>query len=180
MRSCFPAPLSSWWNAWARNPTAGAVGPQLLNEDGSLQESWARFPGIAGELPLLGRKLSHRPRVRTVQGAPAEDDGRTVAVDWVTGACFLVRRTVVDQVGGFNESYWLYTEETEWCYRMWQAGWEVLFLPEARVVHRARAASNQQGDRSFLQYYRSRFQFVREYRGCWEASAVRGWWQPRR
>jgi hypothetical protein len=153
------------------NPQAGVVGPQLLNMDGSLQESWAQFPGLVSEVPVLGRRLTQKPR----GFKPAAGDAPSAwLVDWVSGACFMVKRAVLDSVGDFDESYWLYTEETDWCYRIWRAGWEVLFLPQVQIIHIARAASKQLYVRTFLQYHRSRFQFVRQHGGTIEATLLRG------
>jgi hypothetical protein len=104
----------------------GALGCQLLNGDGSVQ-SWPRsYPtvgGIAGQL-LLGRAPRERPRGPGV-----------CEVDWLSGACLMVRREVIDAVGGLNEAYFMYVEDTEWCYRLRQHGWRVVYHPGFQVVH---------------------------------------------
>ncbi len=117
------------------NPRAAAVGPRLLNADGSLQRSCYRFPtpahawaqnlwlaGLVGTDHPLGdfRRWEH-------------DTARSV--DWVIGACLLVRRTAYEQVGGFDERFFMYAEETDWQRRMRSAGWTIGFTPAARVTH---------------------------------------------
>jgi GT2 family glycosyltransferase/glycosyltransferase involved in cell wall biosynthesis len=117
------------------HPDAGAVGPRLLNEDGTLQHSCFRFPTprqswvenlwIAALFPehsWLGdyRRWGH-------------DSARLV--EWIVGACMLVRREVVEQVGGFDETFFLYAEETDWQRRIRDGGWEIAFTPSAEVTH---------------------------------------------
>ena len=114
----------------ASDSNVGVVGPLLLNADGSCQESRFRFPtpGRAwmencGLMWLLNRLA---PRKRPAIG---ED------VDWLSGACLLVRREVIDGTGGFDETFFLYSEETDWQRRIRFAGWSVHFVPTARAVH---------------------------------------------
>lgn len=125
------------------NPRAGIVAPQLLNEDGTIQDSCRRFYTL--------RTLLMR---RTVLGRIFRND-RAVAdhlmrdfdhlsqrpVDWVIGGAMLVRREAVVRVGPMDERFFLYFEDVDWCYRMNQSGWDVLYTPDARFVHRHRRDS---------------------------------------
>ena len=63
------------------------------------------------------------------------DHETVVEADWLSGACLLVRRSATEEVGLFDESFFMFSEETDWCYRFHQAGWKVVFDPEAEVVH---------------------------------------------
>lgn len=124
-------------------PKAGIIGPQLLNEDGSIQDSCRRFYTFRTLLlrrTPLGRLF---PRARAVARHLMRDfDHRSErAVDWVLGGCLLVRRQARERTGPLDERFFLYLEDVDWCYRMWQAGWEVLYTPAARFVHRHRRAS---------------------------------------
>lgn len=116
------------------NQSTGAVGPTLLNADRSFQASYGRFPTIAAcFIQLLGL-------ARWVYGPyfpSAEPEKLPVlrAVDWIGGACILVRRRAIEQVGMLDEAIFMYAEEMDWCYRLWQAGWSVLYCPLASVVH---------------------------------------------
>ncbi|MEZ4388466.1 MAG: glycosyltransferase family 2 protein [Candidatus Krumholzibacteriia bacterium] len=124
-------------------PRAGIIGPQLLNEDGSIQESCRRFYTFWTLLlrrTILGKLL---PNSRTVARHLMRDfDHRSVRpVDWVLGGCLLVRREALDRCGPMDDRFFLYFEDVDWCYRMWRCGYEVVYLPDARFVHRHRRAS---------------------------------------
>jgi len=125
------------------HPRAGIIGPQLLNPDGSIQESCRRFytfTTLVLRRTILGRLF---PRARAVQLHLMRDFDHLSArpVDWVLGGCLLVRREALRRVGPMDERFFLYFEDVDWCYRMWQAGYEVRYTPVARFVHRHRRAS---------------------------------------
>lgn len=124
-------------------PRAGIIGPQLLNEDGTVQESCRRFytlKTLALRRTILGRIFRNS---RTVARHLMRDfDHRSERpVDWVLGGCMLVRREALDRCGPMDERFFLYFEDVDWCTRMWRCGFEVLYTPEARFVHRHRRAS---------------------------------------
>ena len=125
------------------HPRAGIIGPQLLNEDGSIQESCRRF--YTFRTLLLRRTILGRifPGTRTVQQHLMKDFDHLAArpVDWVLGGCMLVRHGAVERTGPMDERFFLYFEDVDWCYRMWQAGCEVLYTPDARFQHRHRRSS---------------------------------------
>ena len=105
---------------------AGYVGPKLLNPDGTLQPSVRSFPTpwrLATEYLFL-RKLAPRSRaLNAFYGAGfAHDEARVV--DFTKGAAFLLRRAAFDEVGPFDEEFFLFSEETDWCYRLREAGWQ--------------------------------------------------------
>lgn len=117
------------------HPEAGVVGPKLLNADGSLQRSCYRFPspGHAWRENLWISVLVP-PSSRWSDLRRWSHDGER-QVDFVIGACLLLRRAVFEQVGGFDERFWMYSEETDWQQRMAQKGWKVMFVPQAVVTH---------------------------------------------
>lgn len=117
------------------HPEAAVAGPKLLNPDGSTQPSCYAYPtpGRAW-LENLGLIRLFKPGSRWGDTRRWPHD-RTRAVAWVVGACLLVRREVVEQVGGFDERFFLYAEETDWQKRIRDAGWSIRFTPEARVTH---------------------------------------------
>ncbi len=119
------------------HPRAAVVGPRLRNPDGTLQRSVRGFPTLwrlATEYLFL-RKLA--PHSRALNGfyAGGFDHESVTEAEFVMGAALLVRREAVDEVGGADESFFLFSEEVDWCYRFEQAGWQVFFTPEAEVVH---------------------------------------------
>jgi N-acetylglucosaminyl-diphospho-decaprenol L-rhamnosyltransferase len=127
----------------------GAAGPKLLNADGSLQVSVWRNPPASWEMLLTGLRL-HKLLPRRVRGelllAEHWDYRRRRAVGMLSGAAMLVRREVVDEVGGFDERFHMYGEDNEWCLRMVRAGWTLLFEPEAVVMHHGAASSLKRWD----------------------------------
>mgnify|MGYP001183549657 CR=1 FL=1 len=121
---------------WQR-PEAGVVGPRLVAENGHQQPSAHRFGSLARvaveELGLY--KLLPRRRAEDLLLGGYWTHGQERCVDWVTGACMLVRREVFERTGGFDPAIFLYGEDEEWCRRVRAAGWSVVFSPAATVVH---------------------------------------------
>jgi hypothetical protein len=118
-----------------RHPQAAVGSPLLLNEDGSPQFCWSRFPSLASE--VLGTDdRSQSPYPLQAFADPAtRREMAPFPVDWVGGACFLVRASAVAQVGLLDEAFFMYCEETEWCHRFQRAGWQTLLIPAVHVVH---------------------------------------------
>lgn len=140
------------------HPEVGVVGAQLLNADGTLQPSWAAFPSLRSE--LLGKNLRvRRPYAEHTAGA-------AYAVDWVGGAALLARRAAVAQAGLLDEHYFMYSEETDWCYRIKQCGWQICYLPTARVVHFGGQSSRQASLRMKTELYRSKLRFFEQHYGA--------------
>jgi len=155
-----------------RQPDVGVVGVQVLNRDGSFQASHADFPSLVGEL-LLATRLAGLLRGATYPHYPAEQSQHDRTTDWVSGACLMARRTAVDEVGPLDESYFMYTEETDWCYRMRQAGWVVYYLAGARVIHWGSQSSRRVPERRRSLVYRSKWLFMRKHRGAAVAEVFR-------
>jgi N-acetylglucosaminyl-diphospho-decaprenol L-rhamnosyltransferase len=138
-----PGALDSLLEFADAHPRAGMVGPQLLNEDGSVQASCRRFYTFTTLLmrrTLLGKIFPNSESVR-LHLMKDFDHRSSRPVDWVLGGCLLVRRTAMDRTGPMDERFFLYFEDVDWCYRMWQAGFEVLYSPDARFMHRHRRES---------------------------------------
>jgi N-acetylglucosaminyl-diphospho-decaprenol L-rhamnosyltransferase len=154
------------------HPDAAVVGPRLLNPDGSLQPSARAFPTLwrLSTEYLFLRKLAPRSRLLNgfYEGGFRHDEAREV--DWLFGACLLVRRDAADQVGLFDEDFFMFSEETDWCYRFRQAGWSVWFFPGAEVVHVGGASH---GGRLFAENVRGHLRFLAKHRGAREAERAR-------
>lgn len=155
--------LLGLWRFLTMQPAVGIVGGQLLNADDSLQSSTGIFPSVWSELPLI--KRAFRTGRNTIQIATPEGNLVGNVVDWVSGACLMIKREVVDDIGPLDEEFWLYTEETDWCFRARTAGWRVVSLPNARVYHLAKAASRQRYVVTMLHFYQSRVRFVCKHHG---------------
>jgi GT2 family glycosyltransferase len=115
---------------------AGACGPKLLNSDGSLQPNGRRFPTPWREFLIVSglRNLNRAGFDRALEFG-RDDFDTECEVDQVLGACLLVRRVVMEQVGMLDEDFFMFYEETEWCWRIRRAGWKIFYVPQARVVH---------------------------------------------
>lgn len=143
---------------------AGAVAPKLINPDGSFQASYARFPTLLSEsLSAFGlnRRLwgPHHP------SPPPRPDEKPHPVDWAPGACLLLRRSAVESVGPLDEGFWMYSEDTDLCYRIHRAGWKVYYLPDVEIVHFGGASSQQCRPESVGRLYRSKIRFFRKHYG---------------
>jgi N-acetylglucosaminyl-diphospho-decaprenol L-rhamnosyltransferase len=152
------------------HPRAGLVGPRALDPDGTRQLTVRAFPTLwrlATEYLFL-RKLAPRSRALNSFYAGGRDLGHAQTVDWVMGFAMLVRRAAVEEIGGFDESFFMFSEETDLCRRLWDAGWEVWYDPEAEFTHVAGASH---GGRMFDENVRGHLRYLRKHRG--EAYAAR-------
>lgn len=149
------------------HPDIGALGPLVFNSDGSVQMSCRRFPsmvenvahGFLGEV-WPGNPLTTRYQMRDLcRDEPCE-------VDWVSGAAMLLRRGAALEVGGFDEAYFMYVEDVDFCWRLREAGYRVVFDPSLRLLHHIGRTSSQQSVRMLYHHHRSMFIFFRKrYRG---------------
>jgi N-acetylglucosaminyl-diphospho-decaprenol L-rhamnosyltransferase len=157
------------------HPEAAVVGPRLLNPDGSLQPSVRGFPSVwrlATEYFFL-RKLAPRSRALNAFYGAGFDHDEVREAEFLMGACLLVRREAVDSVGLFDEDFFMFSEETDWCYRFWQAGWKVLFTPAAEFVHVGGATTRQNWGPMFREQVRGHLRFLAKQRGPKEAERAR-------
>ncbi len=155
-----------------RHPRAAVVGPRLVNPDGTLQRSARGFPTLwrlATEYYFL-RKLAPWSRALNAFYEGGFRHDRPREVEWLMGACLLVRRQAVEAVGPLDEAFFLFSEETDWCYRFRAAGWQVLFYPGAEVVHVGGASH---GGRLYRENLRGHLRFLAKHRGPAEAERAR-------
>jgi GT2 family glycosyltransferase len=153
-------------------PDAAVVGPRLLNPDGTLQRSVRGFPTpwrLATEYLFL-RKLAPRSSLFNAFYAGGFDHDEVREAEFVMGACMLVRRSAIAQVGSLDEAFFLFSEETDWCYRFVQAGWKVLFYPGAECVHVGGASH---GGTLYRENLRGHLRFLAKHRGVRSAERAR-------
>jgi N-acetylglucosaminyl-diphospho-decaprenol L-rhamnosyltransferase len=153
-------------------PGAAVIGPRLLNEDGTLQRSVRGFPTLwrlATEYFFL-RKLAPRSSSLNAFYAGGFDHDEEREVEVVMGACMLLRREAVDEVGPCDEDYFLFSEETDWCFRFREAGWKVAFFPGAECVH-IRGAGH--GGRLYRENLRGHLLFLEKHHGPKTAERAR-------
>jgi N-acetylglucosaminyl-diphospho-decaprenol L-rhamnosyltransferase len=154
------------------HPDAAVVCPRLRNPDGTLQRSVRGFPTlwrVSTEYFFL-RKLAPRSRALNSYYAGDFDHDETREIEWAMGPCFLVRRDAADAVGLFDESFFMFWEETDWLYRFHRAGWKTWFLPAAEVVHVGGATH---GGRMFGENVKALVGFFDKHHGAREAARAR-------
>jgi len=157
------------------HPEAAVVGPKLLNPDGSLQRSVRGFPTLwrlATEYLFL-RKLAPRSRAFNAFYGDGFAHDQVREAEFLMGACLLVRREAADTVGLFDEDFFMFSEETDWCYRFRQAGWKVFFYPGAEFVHVGGATTRQNWGPMFREQLRGHLRFLAKHRGAREAERAR-------
>ena len=126
-----------------KHPRAAAVAPRLERPDGSLEHSTHPFPSISIAIASAVRARGSWAERHALNGVWMHDREREV--DWAVGAALLMRRDIIDAIGGFDESFFMYVEDLEWCQRARKAGWEIWFTPEAIVVH----VGNASGEKAY-------------------------------
>jgi GT2 family glycosyltransferase len=149
-----------------QNPKVGLVGPRLVNADGSLQLSCYKFPGPSRYIweNLL---LSAAFPDSTVFGDYRNWQHDAVReVDFVIGAAMLVRRAVVEQVGLFDERFFMYAEETDWQIRIKKAGWQIKLCPDSVVTHLGGQSSEGTKDRQFCEFNSSAVKLIQKHYGA--------------
>jgi len=147
----------------------GLVGVQLLNADGSKQNSIANFPSLATE--LLNKSLLRWLFPKRFPGKETDYTG-PIEVDSVIGACMMVRRKALEQIGLLDEKFFLFLEETDWCYRMKKAGWKIYHIPQAEILHFQGKSAEAEKGKARIEYYRSRYHYFRKNRGSFQTSAL--------
>ena len=152
-------------------PQAGAVGPWLLNADGSLQISAYPEPTLLRE----AWRLFHLDRLHALGDYPMERWSRTspTEVDVLTGACLLVRREAFAQCGLLDEAFFIFSEDQDFCRRLRSQGWMLFWLPTAQVTHYGGQSSRHVKTEMFLRLYREKVAYFRKHHGVVSASCYK-------
>ena len=152
-------------------PTVGACGANLRYGDGRFQHGAFAFPTLAqialDLFPLAGVRGFHRlsnSRWNGRYGQYQWQGREPFAVDFVLGAALMVRRAVIQQIGGLDDGFYLYCEEMDWALRMGLAGWQIKAVPTAQVIHYEGQSSKQVRWSAFVRLWRSRLRFYAKYR----------------
>lgn len=157
----------------AAHPAAGATGARLRYPDGRPQASFGAFPSLASYALELGGMARSQPGDAALR---PEESGHDVpgSVDWVVGACLLLRRAALDDMGGFDPGYYMYAEEMDLCQRLWKTGWAVRYCPEAVAVHHGGQSTRQRAIEQPRMLWESRMRFFRSHRPRWQAHCLAG------
>ena len=152
-----------------KNSEAGAAGARILNPDGSLQiSSWPR-PTLSRELWRLFHLDSLLPYAEYT--LTKWETHQVQEVDVLLGACVLLRKDVLVQVGLLDEDYFMYSEEVDLCYRIQRAGWRLFWVPQAEVIHFGGQSTQQVPTQMFLNLYHGKIKYFRKHYG-WLATQI--------
>lgn len=149
------------------NTDVGMVGPRILNLDGSVQGSARSFPtpltALFGRSTLLTKWFPNN-RFTSRNVLTTRTDGVTpIPVDWVSGACMVVRKEAIRDVGPMDERFFIYWEDADWCKRMWDFGWKVIYFPQACVIHYVGVSSSQVVVRSAVEFHKSSYRLFEKH-----------------
>lgn len=149
------------------NADIGVVGPKILNPDGSVQGSARSFPtpltALFGRSSLLTKWFPRNKLTRRNVLTMASDGVRPMEVDWVSGACMLVRRRAIEDVGLLDERFFMYWEDADWCRRMWEKRWKVVYYPTATIIHYTGASSHQHLFKAIYEFHKSSYLLFNKY-----------------
>lgn len=151
----------------SRHPEVGVLGPCLLNQDGNIQPSVMSFPS----LPSIVKSFV-RARIHGVSKIAPNTEKEIVFVPCVSGACLLIRGEVFEQVGLLDESYYMYGEEIDFCYRLSNAGWKVAYTSLVSIVHLGGQSTKHVLEQMYVERRRSRIRFLLLHRGFLQAFLV--------
>lgn len=159
----FPLTIFGLLTFLQQTPRAGAVGPRILNPDGSLQVSIFPRPSLFRE----AWRLFHLDHLIPLSQYPASTlkASQPQEVDVLMGACILLRSEIVSQVGLFDERFFMYSEEVDLCQRIQQAGWQIFWLPSVEIVHFGGQSTRLVADQMFIELYRNKLNYFRKHPG---------------
>jgi GT2 family glycosyltransferase len=143
------------------HPEVGIIGPKLLNPDGTLQYSCRRFPNPVAALfrsTFIGKLFPNNRFTREYLMTDWRHD-EVREVDWVSGAAFFVSKELMDRVGLFDPGFFMFCEDVDWCFRTWQAGLKVEYLPQASVTHAIGRSTSQVANKMIVRFHRSMLRF---------------------
>jgi len=153
-----PGVLLKMVNFLKSRPGAGAIGPKLLNPDGSNQPSAGCFPTLLISAVMLFKE--HFKPTPQVRGSFA----KIKKIDWVMGAAMMIKKKALEEAGSLDENIFMYMEEVELCYRLKKAGWQVYFYPHAEITHLGRASSKTGKKEPILNIYKGLLYFYKKHR----------------
>lgn len=155
--------LGLLWDTILRHPEVGILAPRLLDRDGSIQPSVLRFPSLRSNIVGFVRSWIYGTNKRI----PKQAGNRDLSyVQYASGACLLIRREVFEQIGLLDESYFMYAEEADFCYRATEAGWKIGYAHAPSVVHLGgQSTKKQASERMYVERRKSGIRFILQHRG---------------
>lgn len=150
-----------------KNETIGIMGPRILNYDGSVQGSARAFPSpltaLFGRNSYLTRLMPNNAISRANVLNLNEAKDRCMDVDWVSGACMIIRRDALAQTGNLDDRFFMYWEDADLCRRMWEKGWKVVYYPKAVVHHQVGQSSRTMPYGTIMHFHKSAYSLFAKY-----------------
>jgi GT2 family glycosyltransferase/glycosyltransferase involved in cell wall biosynthesis len=152
-----------------KNPKIAIVGPKIRDYSGRIQGSARKFPtlltSILGRKSPITRLIPNNPVIRDQFPCFYMNNKKPIKVDWVSGACMLIRRSAFEEVGGFDAKFYLYWEDADLCRRLKHHGWEIAYHPAAEVMHHVGKSSDTKLVFSILQFHKSSYLlYIKDYK----------------
>ena len=166
----FPATLAEMGAYLDAHPDVGICGPRILYPDGTVQSCGLRFPTLWSE--VRESRFGGLLRAFVPEPGPLPARAGEVEADWVDGACLMVRREVVNEIGSMDERYFLFAEELDWCFNAKRQGWRIVGLPAVTMVHHRGKSTEQARTESLMHLVETRLEFYRKNRGALPAIGV--------
>jgi GT2 family glycosyltransferase/glycosyltransferase involved in cell wall biosynthesis len=149
------------------NKSTGIIGPKILDTDGTIQGSARAFPNaltaLYGRSSPLTKYFPNNPISRANTMTIGRNMGNPMVVDWVSGACMMIRRQAIDEVGPLDERFFMYWEDADFCRRMWHKGWKVVYFPGPSLHHHIGKSSDSRPLKSIYHFHRSSFLLFEKY-----------------
>lgn len=168
-----PGSIDALLDAAGRWPRAGALGPLIRDPDGSVYPSARHLPSLirGGMHAVLGPVWPRNRWTRAYRQEHLEPTERQVG--WLSGACLLVRRSAFDQIGGFDERYFMYMEDVDLGDRLGKAGWQSIYVPTAEVLHHKGHSTGRDPASHLAAHHRSTYIFLADRHAGWLRAPLR-------
>jgi len=150
-----------------KNPDVGIVGPKVFDVGGTVQGSARAFPtpltAFFGRNTILTKLFPNNSITRKNILTKRCANGNPMEVDWVSGACMVLRREAINDVGLMDPRFFLYWEDADWCRRMWEKDWKVVYYPKSAIIHYQGGSSSKTPVRSLVEFHKNCYKFVNKY-----------------
>jgi len=161
-----PLAVSLMMDFLEKHPEAGMAGPKLLNTDGTVQLACRRsipnpkvaFYRITGLSKILPNNKEFAKYNLTFKSTEELQE-----VEAISGACMMIKKKAMDEIGLLDEDFFMYGEDLDWCYRLGKKGWKIYYIPNARVIHRHRASSKKRRFKSIWNFYQAMYIFYKKH-----------------
>ncbi len=158
--------INSMKNYFCSHAEIGALGPKVVDPDGSLQYSCRHYPtlwtGLFNRYSILSR-LFPKNRFTSQYLMLDFDHNEILQVDWLSGCCLMVSKNVFEKVGGFDENYFLFNEDIDLCHMINQAGKEVIYFPEANVTHQVSTSNSKTSTKVIVQRHLGMMHYFKKH-----------------